>query len=194
MRLRSLKHLLDAARGLVHPGQMTVMGSTAMLALDPELGERGQPLELSLDADVLVEPFVEREAAVLHEAIGEGSLFHQEYGVYLDLLRPQIATTLPPGWRPRRRPIDGASDALFLDPYDAALAKLVLGRDKDMALLRALLQSRRLDFAELKTRFGETPLNESELFRAGRNLNLLAEKPRETQRPPPPEPEEGPSP
>jgi len=109
MRLRSLRHVLDAARGLVHPREMTVMGSTALPGLEPELGESGQPLELSLDADVLVEPFVEREAAVLHEAIGEGSLFHRAYGVYLDVLRPQIATTLPPGRRQRRRPITEAA-------------------------------------------------------------------------------------
>jgi hypothetical protein len=186
-------HVLEAARGLVHPREMTVMGSTALLALGPDLGESGQPLELSLDADVLVEPFVDREAAVLHEAIGEGSLFHREYGVYLDLLRPQIAATLPPGWRLRRWPIEGASDALFLDPYDVALAKLVLGREKDLTLLHSLVQSQRIDLAKLRSRFGATPLNESELFNAGLRLNRLAADPGRAGSPPTPSPGAGPS-
>jgi hypothetical protein len=57
-----------------------VLGSSALLGSFAELGEAGGPLELTFDADLLVEPCDEQLAALLHEAVGEGSLFAQRAG------------------------------------------------------------------------------------------------------------------
>lgn len=173
MRLRSLTRLLEAVFALVHPEDVTVLGSSALLACDPSLGESGQPLELSLDADLLVQPCDERQAGVLHEAIGEGSLYHQNYGVYADIMRPDVEETFPEGWRSRRISMPDMPRASCLDAHDVAAAKLVLGRPKDMTLLRALLARGTLDIETLRGRYGEMRLSERDMFAAGRNLRRL---------------------
>jgi len=166
--------VVEAVTALTHPREITVLGSSALLAHDPSLGDSGQPLELSLDADLLIEPSDEGQAAVVHEAVGEGSLFHREYGVYADLLRPEIGETLPPGWRDRCVPLEGIANARCLDAHDLGVAKLVLGRKKDIDLLRALLERGTIDLDTLRSRYRKTPLNEEQMFRAGRALSALA--------------------
>jgi hypothetical protein len=177
MHIRSLKHILEAVKALVHPARITVMGSSSLLAHEPSLGETGQPLELSMDADILVEPSDEGQAAVLHEAVGEGSLFHREYGVYADLLRPDIEETLPPGWRDRCVTIEGMEHVGCLEPHDLAVAKLALGRAKDIALLRGLLARGTIDLDVLRARYRNTPMDEKRMFRAGRTLTALGGPP-----------------
>ncbi|NQU40633.1 MAG: hypothetical protein HQ523_11820 [Lentisphaerae bacterium] len=174
MHIRSLKHIVQAVDALVHPDQIIVMGSSSLLAHDTLLGEPGQPLELSLDADLLLDPTDEAQAGVLHEAIGEGSLFHREYGVYADLLRPQIEETLPPGWRERCKAIEGVDRVVCLDPYDLAVVKLCVGRDKDVELLQGLLARGLIDLDKLRARYQATPMDERLMFRSGRVLSRLS--------------------
>ena len=166
-------HVIEAVNALVHPMRITVMGSSSLLAHDPSLGEPGQPLELSLDADLLLEPTDEAQAAVLHEAVGEGSLFHREYGVYVELLRPEIEETLPPGWRDRCTAIEGMQHTVCLDPYDLAVAKLAVGREKDIGLFRELVTRGFIDLEVLRRRYRETPMDENRMVRAGRALARL---------------------
>jgi len=173
MRIRSLKHVLEAVNALVHPDQITVMGSSSLLGHDPSLGEPGQPLELSLDADLLLAPTDEAQAAVLHEAVGEGSLFHREYGVYADLLRPEIDETFPPGWRERCTPVAGFQHVVCLDPHDMAVAKLAVARQKDIDLLKALIARGLVDFETLRQRYQGMSMDEKRMFRAGRTLGQL---------------------
>jgi hypothetical protein len=174
MQLRSLKHVVQAVNALVQPSRITVMGSCALLARDASLGDAGAPLELSVDADLLVEPAGEGQAAVLHEAMGEGSLFHKQYGVYADLLRPEVEETLPPGWRERCVTLPGADGVLCLDPYDLAVAKLTAAREKDIELLQALLDRAVIELPTLQQRYQATPMDEKRLFRAGRALSRLS--------------------
>jgi hypothetical protein len=164
---------MEVVIALVHPENITVLGSSAFLAHDPDLGEEGKPLELSLDADLLVVPCDDRQAAVLHEAVGEGSLFHREYGVYADFMRSDIVSTLPKGWERRCLPLAGYPSVRCVDPYDLAIVKLVLGRDKDMDLLKVLVKRGTLNLATLRDQYQDTPLDEQAMFQAGRNLQRL---------------------
>jgi hypothetical protein len=50
-----------------------------------------------------------------------------------------IVETLRVGWEKRLLPVRGYDNVLALDPYDLALVKLVLGRPKDLELLRAMV-------------------------------------------------------
>ena len=52
MRVSALKHLVEATQALSHCQRIRVLGSSALLASFPQLGEAGQPLELSYDADL----------------------------------------------------------------------------------------------------------------------------------------------
>jgi len=69
--------------------------------------------------------------------------------------------------------VTGYNNVFALDPYDLALVKLVLGRGKDLDLLRALMRLGILDPAKLRQHYQATPLGERESFSAGRNLQIL---------------------
>jgi hypothetical protein len=51
--------------------------------------------------------------------------------------------------------------------------KLMVGRQKDLDLLRALLKLGILEPARLRAHYQQTPLGEREAVTAGRNLQLL---------------------
>jgi len=173
MRLQSLRHLVESARALAQSRRVIVLGSAAFLASFPEIGESGQPLEPTLDADFLLEPMNADLADLLKDAIGEPSILFQKHGYYADCLRAEIAETFPAGWEGRLVPFAEYSDVFALEPYDVALIKLVVGRKKDLALVSALLRMGRLDTDRLHARYQETPLAEPDMFRAGRNLHAV---------------------
>jgi hypothetical protein len=121
----------------------------------------------------LLTPIDEEMAAILGEAVGQQSLFAKRHGYYADILRPVIAETLPAGWESRLHPVAGYDKVFALDAYDLALVKLMIGRQKDLDLLRALLKLGILAPARLRAHYQQTPLGEREAFNAGRNLTLL---------------------
>lgn len=173
MRLRSLNQLLEATRALARPNRVVIIGSSSLLPAHPELGEPGQPLETSYDSDLLLTPIDEEMAAILGEAVGQQSLFAKRHGYYADILRPTIAEALPAGWQSRLHPVAGYGNVFALDVYDLALVKLMVGRQKDLDLLHALLKLGILESAGLRTHYQQTPLGEREAVTAGRNLALL---------------------
>ena len=178
MQLRSLKDLLRAVQAMVQPERITVLGSSALLATDPQLGEAGGPLQISFDADLLLNPSDDEIAAIVHEAVGEGSLFHKRNAVYADVLRPDIVETLPTGWDQRLKPISDVSHAAGLEAHDLALVKLALGRNKDLDLLRTLLSRGTIQADELQRRFQLLSWNEHRLRDTGIRLRtLLADQP-----------------
>lgn len=177
MRLPFLSHLLDSVRALVRPRRIIVLGSSSLLPRCPELGGPGNPLELSLDADFLLEPVDQKIADLLKEAVGSDSVFQQHHGYYADILHPDIVETLPAGWESRLHPVPGYDNVFALDLYDLALVKLIVGRPKDLELLRALRGLGLLDIVRLRQHYQATPLGEREAIVAGRNLTALNSQP-----------------
>ena len=174
MRLPALKHLVIATQALSRCERIRVLGSSALLASFPNLGEAGQPLELSYDADLLVEPCDEQLAAMLHEALGEGSLFSQRSGYHADFLRPSITETLPSGWENRLVQLDLPGDAKALSPADLTIVKLRVGRPKDLELCRLLLRQRMVDAREIRDLLHELPIAEPELARVWRRWHRVS--------------------
>ncbi len=173
MRLPFLNHLLESVSALARPRRIVVLGSSSLLPGHPALGDPGQALELSTDADLLLEPVDQALADMLKEAVGEDSLFSQRHGYYADILRPAIAETLPAGWQSRLHPVAGYVNVFALDPYDLAVVKLMVGREKDLDLLRAMLRLNIVEPLRLRQHYQQTPLGERESLTAGRNLTLL---------------------
>ena len=150
-----------------------MLGSSSLLPCHPQLGDAGQPLELSLDADLLLEPVDDSLATMLKDAVGHESAFEQRHGYYADILRPLIVETLPAGWESRLHPVAGYKNVFALDPYDLAIVKLMVGRQKDLDLLRALFRLGILEPGRLRAHYQHTPLGEHEAVAAGRNLTGL---------------------
>jgi hypothetical protein len=163
MRLPALKHLVAAVQALARSERICVLGSSALLGSFPELGEAGGPLEMSFDGDLLLEPCDEQLAALLHEAVGEGSLFAQRSGYHADILRAEIVESLPPGWESRLIELDRAAHALTLAPEDLLVVKLRAGRAKDLELCRAVFVRDLITPAAVKQRLDATPLAEKEI-------------------------------
>jgi hypothetical protein len=177
MRLQSLNHLIEVVRAVARPQRVLILGSSSLLPNHPELGDPGKPLELTNDADLLVEPVNDGIAESLQVAAGLDSAFMARFGYYADILRPAITESLPAGWETRLRPVSGCDHVFALDPYDLALVKLTVGRPKDLELLRALLKLAIIEPARLRQHYHATPLGEREAFIAGRNLTVLLEAP-----------------
>lgn len=173
MRFHALKHLVESARVLGESRKVIVLGSASLLVSFPELGEQGL-LENTYDGDLLLEPISREIAAFLTEALGQESLFSAEKGYHADILHPTIVQNLPPGWADRLVQMEGLENVFALEPLDLAAVKVVVGREKDLALVRGLLDLGKITFVNLRERFHSMPLGEKEMFRAGRNLTSLA--------------------
>jgi len=165
--------LLNSVVALARPHRIVVLGSSSLLPQYPELGEPGHPLEISLDADLLLDPVDEAIAAMLKDAIGVDSGFQQQNGYYADILRPAITETLPAGWESRLHPISGFDTVFALDPFDLALVKLMVGREKDLQILGAMLHLGIVEPNRLRQHYQQTPLGEHEATTAGRNLTRI---------------------
>lgn len=185
MRLQSLAHLLEVVRAVAKPRKVCVLGSSSLLPQHPHLGEAGRPLELTADAHFLLEPVNEAIAESLQLAAGRDSAFMAQFGYYADILRPIMAETLPAGWETRLHPVPGYDNVFALDVYDLALVKLMLGREKDLALLRALLHLGIIELGRLRQHYQNTPLGEAEALAAGKNLHAILEPPASGSAPPP---------
>ncbi|MCI0535810.1 MAG: hypothetical protein L0Z50_11350 [Verrucomicrobiales bacterium] len=173
MRLQSLNHLIEIVRAVTRPKRVEILGSASLLPGHPELGVPGGPLERTTDADFLIDPISDALAESLQFAAGRDSAFMAENGYYADILRPEMAEALPAGWQSRLHSVPGYDNVFALDAYDLALVKLMVGREKDLDLLRAMLRLGIVEPARLRQHYQQTPLGEREAMDAGRNLNAV---------------------
>jgi hypothetical protein len=135
MNLRSLQHVILAARALAEGKSILVLGSASLLASFPELGSPFGPLATTYDADILAEPFDELTSVMLHEALGDSQAYHRIHGYHADVLRDSVLQTLPSGWRDRLVPVPECEQAFAISPDDLAALKFLVGRPKDIDLL-----------------------------------------------------------
>jgi hypothetical protein len=165
--------IIEAVIALVRPERITLIGTSALLAAKRECAGIDDIIEKSLDADLLIEPCEERKMAVAHEAVGEDSLFHKEYGIFADILRLNIVETFPAGWEKRCIHISEKPLVQALHPHDIAAMKLVLGREKDVAFLASAVRARLISMDQLRSAYNLMNLGEKELFRISRTLHRV---------------------
>lgn len=129
MNADALFALLVEAKNLCKHSDYVVVGSLSVLGLSDVTAIPGD-MTMSIDADcyTLRDP---GRVLDLQAALGEGSLFHQTHGIYLDPVNPKLPT-LPDGWETRLIKVerDGVV-AHFLEPHDAAVSKLARGEQRD---------------------------------------------------------------
>lgn len=152
MSLAALQHLIRAAAALAEDRTFLVLGSASLLASFPELGDASSPLASTYDADVCPEPFDELTGMMLEEALGENQAYFRRHGYHADVLRDSILQTLPQGWRGRLVAVPECPKAFALQPTDLAAVKRLVGRPKDLILIKHLHASGYLDAAELRSR------------------------------------------
>lgn len=158
MTLNALKHLLHAASSLADDKHFLVLGSASLLVSFPELGDGDSMLAATYDADLCPEPFDELTGLMLDEALGENCTYFRRHGYHADILRDSILETLPSGWRERLVAIHDCPSALALDSNDLAAVKLLVGRPKDISLVRFLHETGRIDAEIVRERMNLLPI------------------------------------
>lgn len=138
MTLTALQHLIRAASALAGDRRFLVLGSASLLASFPELGEEDSPLAATFDAGLCPEPFDELTGIMLDEALGQNRAYFRRHGYHADVLKASALETLPHGWRDRLIVVPECPTAFALDPSDLAAVKLLVGRPKDLQLVRLL--------------------------------------------------------
>lgn len=102
---------------------------------------------MEVDLDYFDDP-TEGEADVVDGAIGELASFHEMNGVYAQGVSVRTAV-LPEGWRGRVVPWSNQSTgralAVFLEPHECVVSKLMADREKDFAFAAAMLESGLID-------------------------------------------------
>ena len=166
-------HVCAVVQSLTTGGRIIVVGSSSLLGQFPLLGDPGGLLEVSFDADLLLEPDDEELAGILDEAIGEGRLFQTRFGYYADIMRKSITSVLPPDWEERLVPLRECPGVFCLEPHDLAVAKLRAGRPKDLALLTALVATGRLNAGTIRERLDLTPMPEAAIVITYRGLRQV---------------------
>lgn len=173
MNLAALQHLTNAASALADDCRLVVIGSASLLATFPEMGRDDGPLAQTFDADLCPEPFDETTALMLDQALGESKAFHLRHGYHADIVRPTIFETLPARWQDRLVPVPGVEKAFALDPVDLAAVKVLVGRAKDVNLVRLLIQGKRVTWQAVSDRVFQIELDERLLRQVAQKLEEL---------------------
>ncbi len=145
MRRDELSHIIRAAARILDDASVVVIGSQSILASYPEVTLPDE-LTVSIEADLL--PLGgDDDADKIDGAIGEGSHFHETFGVYGQGVGVRTAV-LPDGWKDRLVPlVDPSTGAVgwCLDPHDLCASKLIAGREKDLDFVEAAVVHRLID-------------------------------------------------
>ena len=110
----------------------------------------------------------------LEAALGAGTMYHDEHGSCMRAVGPLTAIA-PTGWMDRLVLLD-AGDGVFahcMRPVDLVLAKLVVGRGKDVEFAVAALELQLVDIDALLDIFDTLPVPVAERDRVKRSLAQL---------------------
>lgn len=159
MNIAQLEHVLRAAAAITGTDRFVVIGSQSILGTiaDP-------PTDLTQSVEVDLAPLsCPSDADLIDGSIGELSPFHSTFGYYAHGVSIESAT-LPDGWESRLKalctPLTGGATALCLEPTDLAVAKLVAGRDKDVAFITVLVRHGLVTIDGIRSRLRDTRLAE----------------------------------
>lgn len=164
MNQDALFALLTQARKLCGHSDYVIVGSLSVLGLAQVTAIPGD-MTMSIDVDgyTLADP---GRVFDLGPALGEGSEFHKERGIYLDPVSPRLPT-LPGGWESRLvRVSRGDVIAHFLEPHDAAVSKIARGEERDVRWVAAGARAHILSLPTVALRMKETTFIDDDEQRA----------------------------
>lgn len=160
MDRQQLAHILRSACKIADDARVLVVGSQAILG---SFDEDDLPYQAtaSIEADIAFFNDQNREKAdAVEGAIGELSSFHEINGYYAEGIHIDTLV-VPMGWEGRvigwSLTSSHPAEPVFLEPHDLAIAKLIAGREKDLAFVNALLSQKMLNLNTLVERFDLLP-------------------------------------
>ena len=150
-----LEHLIRAAAVISGDDSIVVIGSQAILGQFPDA-----PASMRVSTEANLFPLNHPERAdVIDGSIGELSPFHETFGYYAQGVGEETAI-LPSGWKERLVVIQNdntrGAQGLCLEVHDLLVAKVLAGRDKDLAFLQDAAEHRMADPGILLARLAAT--------------------------------------
>ena len=173
MDIQALKHMATVAQAIAGPRKIVVFGSASLFGTFPTADDQLEMLRRSQDADFILQPFDEATGRTLNDAIGGDAEFAAQFGYHADIVQPFATENFPPDFESRLVPLDGCANVFCLDPHDMAVAKLMVGRPKDIALLTDLARQQRLNLEKLATLLRQTPMTEAMIVKTHRVLDAV---------------------
>lgn len=169
MNLHDLEHIIRAAGAIAEADELVIIGSQAILGLYPNA-----PSELLVSQEADLYPLAQPEKADLIDgSIGEGSLFHEQFGYYAHGVGPETAK-LPRNWKSRLVPIRNENTrgvtGWCVHPSDLVVSKLLAGREKDLGFVRDVFRHGLVSKEEIERLIPEMSGEEAKLA----NLRLEA--------------------
>jgi hypothetical protein len=137
MLKEKIGELLNAAHKITNHTDYVIIGSLSILG-----AHESPPENMITSIDVDLYPRDDPgSAGEIQSALGQGSEFEAEHGIYADAVSPDLPA-LPDGWRERLVPIKfGKATGWFLEPNDAAVSKYIRGEARDREWIRAGLKN-----------------------------------------------------
>lgn len=173
MKLKSLLHLLTAARAAIGHTEYVVIGSLSILGME-DVAHIPLRMSMSIDVDAYTRKDPER-IFDLTDILGEDSPFHREHGIYLDAVSPALPT-LPDGYEARMLKVEHEGLIVwFLHPDDAAVSKLARSDENDLRWVREGVAARLISPPMVKAHFRSTRfLDKEEEDRARQGLETIS--------------------
>lgn len=135
MTLDDLAVVLTAASKISNHRRFVICGSLSAIGAVVV-----PPRDMVTSKDVDMYPQLDPGRGFLEIAteLGEKSAFHNEHGFYADPITPKLLA-LPEGWESRiaQISIPGGIVAMFMDPNDVAIGKLMRGNENDIRWVKA---------------------------------------------------------
>lgn len=145
MTLEDLEFILTRASKISNHRRFVIAGSLSAIGAVVV-----PPKEMVMSRDLDFYPQLDPNRGFIEIAseLGEGTNFHKEHGFYADPITPKLLA-LPTGWESRIAQISlqGGVVAMFLDPNDVAIGKMMRGDDNDLRWVHAGLQEGILSMA-----------------------------------------------
>jgi len=179
MNLPVLSEMIGAIRQIEPSRRIVLFGSSSILASFPKETPETLGVEVTIDADVFLDPDDEQAREALLRIMGKGREYHLENGFYCDFVDARADEWFPPGWKQRVVPFQGHANVYSMHPVDSSAAKLVatahsrvdkrMGRrlhdrgSKDIDTVVALVSSGHVDWQEVTNRNREISLESAYL-------------------------------
>jgi hypothetical protein len=163
VRREDFEHVIGAAANVAGEDEFVVIGSQAVLGPHPDAPDE---LLQSMEVD-LYPAHAADKADAIDGSLGDGSRFHETFGVYAHAVGPETAKA-PLGWQerlvrvaiPSRVASPRAPVALCLEPHDLVLAKCVAGRERDWDFARVMLEAGLVNVDQLLRRVPDLPVDD----------------------------------
>ncbi|MGW5151921.1 hypothetical protein [Rhodococcus koreensis] len=184
MNRGELEQVIRAACANLDEGQVIVFGSQSILGSYDET-ELPEYATLSREVDVFprsgidapASPAVVEKILMLNGRLGEGSPFHEAFGVYVEGIHKDVVV-LPRQWDNRLVAVkveDGSEygrTGFCLDPVDLCASKAIAGREKDRVFVAALVEDGIVTATQILGRIDNCGIEWPDAYDADRDVAL----------------------